>query len=73
MARAQGRGPHAEPLGSHRVGPFGLLQPLADGFKFILKEDLLPPHVNKPLYIAAPMIAVAMALLSISLVPFGGR
>ncbi|HEY3929776.1 MAG TPA: NADH-quinone oxidoreductase subunit NuoH [Candidatus Koribacter sp.] len=58
--------------GPTRVGPFGLLQPLADGLKFILKEDLLPPHVNKPLYIAAPMIAVAMALLSISLVPFGG-
>ena len=58
--------------GPTRVGPFGLLQPLADGLKFILKEDLLPPHVNKPLYIAAPMIAVAMALLSISVVPFGG-
>jgi NADH-quinone oxidoreductase subunit H len=58
--------------GPTRVGPFGLLQPLADGLKFILKEDLLPPHVNKPLYIAAPMIAVAMALLSISIVPFGG-
>jgi NADH-quinone oxidoreductase subunit H len=57
--------------GPTRVGPFGLLQPLADGLKFILKEDLLPPHVNKPLYIAAPIIAVAMALLSISLVPFG--
>jgi len=58
--------------GPTRVGPFGLLQPLADGLKFILKEDLLPPHVNKPLYIAAPMIAVAMAMLSISIVPFGG-
>ncbi len=58
--------------GPTRVGPFGLLQPLADGLKFILKEDLLPPHVNKPLYIAAPIIAVAMALLSISIVPFGG-
>jgi NADH-quinone oxidoreductase subunit H len=58
--------------GPTRVGPFGLLQPLADGLKFILKEDLLPPHCNKPLFIAAPMIAVAMALLSISIVPFGG-
>ncbi|ABF40310.1 NADH dehydrogenase subunit H [Candidatus Koribacter versatilis Ellin345] len=58
--------------GPTRVGPFGLLQPLADGLKFILKEDLLPPHVNKPLYILAPMLAVAMALLSISIVPFGG-
>ncbi len=45
--------------GPTRVGPFGLLQPLADGVKFIFKEDLLPPHVYKPLYIAAPMIAPA--------------
>ena len=40
--------------GPTRVGPFGLLQPLADGIKFIFKEDLTPPHVYKPLYIAAP-------------------
>ena len=35
--------------GPTRVGPFGLLQPLADGLKFIFKEDLTPPHVYKPL------------------------
>jgi len=57
--------------GPSRVGPFGLLQPLADGLKFILKEDLTPPHVYKPLYIAAPMLSVTLALLSISVVPFG--
>ncbi|HET9408977.1 MAG TPA: NADH-quinone oxidoreductase subunit NuoH [Candidatus Sulfotelmatobacter sp.] len=57
--------------GPSRVGPFGLLQPAADGIKFLLKEDLTPPHVYKPLFLAAPMIAVVFALTSISLIPFG--
>jgi len=57
--------------GPTRVGPFGLLQPLADGAKFLFKEDLTPPHVYKPLYIAAPLIAVIFALTSISMIPFG--
>jgi NADH-quinone oxidoreductase subunit H len=57
--------------GPTRVGPFGLLQPLADGAKFLLKEDLIPPHVYKPLYIAAPMLAVIFALTSISVIPIG--
>jgi len=57
--------------GPTRVGPFGLLQPAADGLKFLFKEDLTPPHVYKPLYIAAPMIAVIFALTSIAVIPFG--
>ena len=57
--------------GPQRVGPFGLLQPLADGIKFIFKEDLTPPYVYKPLYIAAPMIAVICAVTSISVIPIG--
>src|SRR5690349_22968571 len=57
--------------GPTRVGPFGLLQPLADGLKFILKEDITPPHVYKPLYILAPMLAVVFALTSISVIPIG--
>ena len=57
--------------GPSRVGPFGLLQPMADGIKFLLKEDLTPPHVYRPLFIAAPMIAVICALTSISVIPFG--
>src|SRR4051812_47666877 len=57
--------------GPSRVGPFGLLQPLADGIKFILKEDLTPPYVHKTLYILAPMLALVPALLPISLVPVG--
>ena len=57
--------------GPSRVGPFGLLQPLADGIKFLVKEDLTPPHVYRPLFIAAPMIAVTCALTSIAVIPFG--
>ena len=57
--------------GPTRVGPFGLLQPAADGLKFILKEDLTPPHVYRPLFIAAPIIAVTFALSSIAVIPFG--
>src|SRR3954465_3038231 len=57
--------------GPYRVGPHGLLQPLADAIKLTTKEDLLPPYVNKPLYLAAPFLAITMALLSISVIPFG--
>ncbi len=57
--------------GPTRVGPFGLLQPVADGLKFLFKEDLTAPHVYKPLYIAAPLIAVVFALTSIAVIPFG--
>jgi NADH-quinone oxidoreductase subunit H len=57
--------------GPTRVGPFGLLQPLADGLKLIFKEDLTPPHVYRPLYILAPMLSLALALMSISVIPVG--
>ncbi|HEX4037378.1 MAG TPA: NADH-quinone oxidoreductase subunit NuoH [Acidobacteriaceae bacterium] len=57
--------------GPSRVGPFGLLQPLVDGAKLFLKEDLIPEAVYRPLYILAPMIALTCALLSIAVVPFG--
>jgi NADH-quinone oxidoreductase subunit H len=57
--------------GPYRVGPHGLLQPLADVIKLLTKEDLVPPYVNKPLYLAAPFMAITMALLSISVIPFG--
>jgi NADH-quinone oxidoreductase subunit H len=56
--------------GPSRVGPFGLLQPVADGLKFIFKEDITPPYVNKLLYLAAPLIALALALTSIAVIPF---
>ena len=59
--------------GPYRVGPHGLLQPLADVIKLVTKEDLIPPHVNKTFYLMAPFLAITMALLSISVIPFGPK
>ncbi len=58
-------------LGPSRVGPHGLLQPLADVVKLLTKEDLSPPHVNRFLYLLAPFLAISFALVSISVIPFG--
>src|SRR5258708_14924239 len=58
-------------IGPNRVGPFGLLQPLADGLKFLLKEDIIPERVDKLLFLLAPAIAVITALLAFAVVPFG--
>ncbi len=58
-------------IGPNRVGPMGLLQPIADGAKFLLKEDVIPDHVNKFLYLFAPCIAVMTTLLAMAVVPFG--
>jgi NADH-quinone oxidoreductase subunit H len=57
--------------GPSRVGPFGLWQPLVDGAKSFLKEDIIPTGVYKPLYLLAPIIALSCALMSIAVVPFG--
>jgi len=57
--------------GPSRVGPFGLLQPLVDGAKSFLKEDIIPTAVYRPLYLVAPIIALGCALISIGVVPFG--
>ncbi|WP_263366157.1 NADH-quinone oxidoreductase subunit NuoH [Edaphobacter bradus] len=57
--------------GPSRVGPFGMLQPLADGIKLFLKEDLMPLASARPLFIIAPIIALTCALVSIAVVPFG--
>ena len=58
-------------LGPNRVGPWGILQPLADGIKFMLKEDLIPDHVDKPIYLLAPVMLLVPALIVCGVVPFG--
>jgi len=57
--------------GPHRVGPHGLLQPLADGVKFIFKEDPMPAGVDKAAYFLAPFITLMLALTSLAVIPFG--
>src|SRR6516164_8001253 len=57
--------------GPSRVGPFGVWQPLADGLKFIFKEDLTPPYVYKPLYLLAPVLSLTVALTAIAVIPIG--
>lgn len=57
--------------GPYRVGPHGLLQPLADGVKFILKEDPLPTDVDKAAYFIAPFITLMLSLTSLAVIPFG--
>jgi NADH-quinone oxidoreductase subunit H len=58
-------------VGPYRVGPHGLLQPLADVVKLITKEGVMPSHVNKLFYLLAPFLAVTLALISIAVIPFG--
>lgn len=60
-------------LGPNRVGPAGLLQPMADGLKFLFKEDVLPHHVNKVYFTLAPMLAMVPALITIAVVPWGSN
>ncbi|OIO71531.1 MAG: NADH-quinone oxidoreductase subunit NuoH [Zetaproteobacteria bacterium CG_4_9_14_3_um_filter_49_83] len=57
--------------GCNRVGPHGLLQPLADGLKLFLKETIIPTNSNKLLFVAAPVIALIPALVAFAVVPFG--
>jgi NADH-quinone oxidoreductase subunit H len=57
--------------GPYRVGPHGLLQPLADVIKLLTKEGFIPSNVNTFFYLLAPFLAVTIALISISVIPFG--
>jgi NADH-quinone oxidoreductase subunit H len=57
--------------GPNRVGPFGLLQPIADGLKFLFKEQVRPTAANEWLYLVAPLISLIPALMSFSVIPFG--
>jgi len=58
-------------VGPHRVGPHGLLQPAADGLKFLFKEDAMPAGVDKFVYLLAPFLALTLALGSLAVIPFG--
>ncbi len=58
-------------LGPNRVGPQGVLQPIADSLKFFLKEDLIPSHVERWLYLLAPAFILTPALLTFAVIPFG--
>jgi NADH-quinone oxidoreductase subunit H len=58
-------------IGPNRVGPLGLLQPIADGIKFLLKEQVIPSHVDKLFYLLAPAIAVSTSMFAFVVVPFG--
>jgi NADH-quinone oxidoreductase subunit H len=60
-------------IGPNRVGPFGLLQPLADGLKFIFKEDVLPHHVNKVYFCLAPVITMVPGLIAMAVIPWGSN
>ncbi len=69
------------PLGGMTIGGFkipeirlfGLFQPVADGLKFLLKEEITPGHVNKPYFYLAPVLAMVPAILTAAVVPFGSR
>ena len=58
-------------LGPNRTGPFGVLQPAADGIKLFFKEELMPAEADKWLFFAAPAVAIAAAFMAVAVVPYG--
>src|SRR3954453_16498326 len=58
-------------VGPNRVGPAGLFQPIADGGKFFLKEDVIPDHVDRVFFLFAPIVGLGTAFLAMAVVPFG--
>ncbi len=59
--------------GPNRTGPLGLFQPIADGLKFVFKEDILPSHVDKVLFVFAPTVAFIVAFIGFAVIPWGGQ
>ena len=57
--------------GPNRAGPFGLLQPVADGIKFFFKEDITPKEAYRPIYLLAPLLTLFPALITFAVIPFG--
>ncbi len=60
-------------IGPNRAGPWGVLQPMADGIKFIFKEEIVPAQAHKPLYILAPALSMTTALTTFAVIPFADR
>src|SRR5438105_6103327 len=58
-------------LGPNRVGPWGLFQPIADGLKFIFKEEIIPAGADKALFLIAPISILATATVAFATIPFG--
>jgi NADH-quinone oxidoreductase subunit H len=58
-------------IGPNRAGPYGLLQPVADGIKLLFKEELIPEQADKPLFLLAPVITVVPVLILLAVVPLG--
>src|SRR5215831_7604509 len=65
LARMQNR------YGPNRVGPFGLLQPVADGIKMLIKEDIVPARADKVVHFLAPILIAATAILALGIIPYG--
>ena len=58
-------------IGPNRVGPYGVFQPVADAVKILLKEGVIPSHVDKTLFLIAPAISMFTTMLAFAVVPFG--
>src|SRR5947207_14338720 len=65
LARIQNR------YGPNRVGPFGLFQPIADGIKMLIKEDIVPARADKVVHFLAPILIAATAILALGFIPYG--
>ena len=65
LARMQNR------YGPNRVGPFGLFQPIADGIKMLIKEDIVPARADKLVHFLAPVLLAAVAILTLGVIPYG--
>ena len=59
--------------GPNRAGPFGLFQPLADGLKLFFKEEIIPTHSNKLLFVLGPSLAMLTAMMTSAVIPWGSK